>query len=162
MEDQVGSAIRISIDLMVTAVLVGVLATFAYCANTGYNIKLQDDSVLSLMQSRNLLHNFDNTTVNGYDIVDAITANARLYNFEIVTTTGDYTISRANESSFDSDADINTGNAVGGTYGLKLWSADHILNYVLVDDVWGQFQATLVKDETHNLITGVKFVEKEV
>lgn len=151
MEDQVGKAIKLSIDLVITALLVGVVVVFITFANAGYSSKMQYNSTVKLMESKNLMYDYDSRVVNGSDIVEVITANARIYDFKIVTLLGEYNIA----AEFESDTD-----AYGEPYGLRLWSENYIIEEVLGDAVFSKFSATLVKNKSQDLITGVKFVQE--
>lgn len=152
MENELGQAVEIIMDLIITALLIGVIATFAFVSYRGYNIKLQHEAIGEMIRVKTDLYEFDNKIVSGYDVLDAICTYVRLYKFEVVMYNDVYTISAENESDTD---------RYGDRYGLRLWSDSHIRSEVLRDNIFSNFKSELLKDSSGEVILGVRFIQEE-
>lgn len=147
------SALKIGVELAITALLIGIVASYSYLAYRSYSGKMRYDSANKLMESMTLFYDYDNKTVTGSDIVEVITANIRLYTFEIKTATGTTIISVPNESKKDK---------YGNRYGISLWSDKYIRETVIGDNMFSKYTAKLTKNPTGDVITGIKFTQEGV
>lgn len=155
MEDEVGSAIHLSIDLILTAIIISVIATFATVSYKAYNTKMRADSVVDYLELKGKFYNYDSKTVSGSDIISVIENNARMYKFEIKTNHGTYVISTENERRvLGSDHKMR---------GKSIWSADYIKEILGKDVFDTKFKSELVySDKNSEVMIGIKFTQEGV
>jgi len=150
MSDQLNRIVKLCVDLIITASLIGIVASFAFVSYKGYGERLQHIASKKLIERKLELYDYDNKIVNGYDIVDAIITNVRLYRFDIITKNGSYRISADNEY-----------DKYGSKSGLKVWSANYIREEVLGDNIFSNFNSTLIRhDGDKDIIIGIRFEQE--
>lgn len=142
-------AIRISIELLVLAVVVYVVATFGMVSRMGINSIDRYNTSKQFMQDHLELFEYNNKSVHGVDVVDALLKYARIYQFEVripTSVVNTYAVYR-----FNSQAEIDTGR------GRELWSKSYIDQVILPEYLKQNFKSELIYDTSKSSILGVRF-----
>lgn len=154
MEEEVGLSIHMCIDLILTAIVVGVISSYAFVSYQAYNKKIKSESVVSFLEEKGRFYNYDNKIVSGSDVVSVINNNARLYYFEIKTTRGTYVISPEEEKVPDKNNKIP---------GIQIWSTDN-LNDILGKGIFDtKFKSEIIySSSSSDVMLGIRFTQEGV
>lgn len=145
MEREVHEALRLGIDLVITATIISIIATFTFLSYSTYAIKNRQDSVRVNTETYSELYEYNNRAVSGSDVVDIIITYARVFDFEVDINGRIVTFDGVSESK--------------NNIGVKLWSKDNITRE-LGDSVNGKFKSELLKSSDGELILGLRFTKE--
>lgn len=145
MEDSTREYIKIASSILVISIVVGfaVLATsLAYSARAQY---IQNKDINSNLVEYSEFYEYDDTTVNGSDIVEVILKYQRLYAFRILDDRGNVVHVISNQRERD--------------LGSKIWTQEYIITELLKNDVYREYKSILNVDD-YGSIMGIDFKEK--
>ena len=151
MEKEVSLAYKIAIDLILTAVVLGIVVAFTIVSHDVYNLKLRQDTTTINIRNYAELYEYNDKIVSGSDIVDIILLYARVYDFKIDTDT--------ETIYFDSTAESEINSQTGLIYGLDLWSKETI-NRKLGTFINDSFKSEIELDDTGTYVVGITFTKE--
>lgn len=144
MNREIGETIKIAIELMVTAILIGVIVVFSNLSEKTMEFVERDKSVQQLMQAHSELYHYNNKVVRGADVIDCILKYPRSYTFRVIIGSNTYV--------------FNDQNEISSGLGLDLWSAEYIENVVVPSQYTNMsFHARFIMNSTHDVIEGIEF-----
>lgn len=101
MDNEVREAVKIAIELMIAAVVIGVIATALYFGHSLMNTRNYSETSADILEAQADLYNYTSQTINGSDVLDLIVTYARLYDFAVVDTNGNVLFKRTSENKLD-------------------------------------------------------------
>ena len=144
MNREVNEAIRMTVEILLTAALITVVTMCAYFANSAEFYMNRDAAIEAKMTAMSDFYHYNNKMVKGSDITDCIITYPRQYDFRIII--GDQTF------NFNHASEIASGE------GIKIWSADFIEDNIITPEYANQsFYSRFIMDETNTQIIGVEF-----
>lgn len=99
MEDTITSAVRMCIEIVVAATLILTIFSFTYVARGAYEMTNERNAIVDNMEQYSTLYKLDyektHTEYSGYDVIDTVLNNSRIYSYKIILKDRDPIILRA-------------------------------------------------------------------
>lgn len=144
MNREVNEAIRMTVEIILTAALILVVSLCAYFANSAEFYMDRDAAIEAKMSAMSDFYHYNNKMVKGVDVTDCIITHPRQYEFRIIIGEDEFNFNQASE--------IASGE------GLRIWSADFIEENIITPEYSNQsFYSRFIMDETNTQIIGVEF-----
>lgn len=135
METTLREYIILCIEIMVAAVLIGIITVFSYFSNTAYKDYRYSKEVTNILEEYKNLHPYDNKIIKGVDVIDTIASMSREYGFKIILneTSEPIIISSSQEFVYDEHGNKN---------GSKIWTLDY-LNSLIGESIKDNFKSSI-------------------
>lgn len=149
MENPVKEYISITIELIITAILLSIVVTFSGISKNALNRVIEDKTYVANIEEYKELYMFDGVYVKSSDIPDIILKYVRYYEFNIWLN-GSTPINSPPTYIISADMERNVGE--------QIWTQEYIFN-ILVNHLENRFYSVVVED-TYGIIKGINFIEE--
>ena len=128
MDDLIKTYVLTTIDVILAAIIIAVILMLAIPSKEVYNISSTGTDYSNNIKEYKDLYMYDNTSIKGIDIVEAITKYSRIFKFTIVVGGITHTI--------DYETEVATSNP-------DIWSSDYIIKQVIPNSIDSIFKSEL-------------------
>ncbi len=149
MENPVKEYISITIELIITAILLSIVVTFSGISKNALNRVIEDKTYVANIEEYKELYMFDGVYVKSSDIPDIILKYVRYYEFNIWLN-GSTPINSPPTYIISADMERHVGE--------QIWTQEYIFN-ILVNHLENRFYSVVVED-TYGIIKGINFIEE--
>jgi len=150
MENPIKEYVSITIELVITALLITIVVAFSGMSNNALNRVIQDKDYVANIEEYKNLYMFDRVYIRSSDIPDIILKYIRYYEFNIWLD-GATPLHQSANYRLNADAEKQ--------FGERIWTQDYILNTILSNNMESRFYSVIVEDN-YGMIKGINFIEE--
>lgn len=144
MMDEISRSIEISTETIISSILIGVIALFGFLSYSLYGVRMEYVAAKDIMESKYNLYEYDNKLIHGYDIIDLVLKNARVYEYRVILNNGRTYI-------------LNTD--MESIYGKSIWTGNYIKYSILGDSLNDSFISKVIRDSRNDVVKYIEFRE---